>query len=188
MTATTNTKENIVTDTIEETVSPMGDTAETTETPEPTEMPANRPKSVIAEPAEAVQSPTPEEATSPNREAAKYRRQAREAEAERDTLRGELTAARTEILRTAVTGYKIGADLFNGAALDDAGIDTDAIFTDGKLDTGKLEAEMSALQQSRPYMFTRPRFGNIAPREGRAVNTGERRDGWKLAFSPGTDD
>lgn len=124
-----------------------------------------------------------------NKEAARYRTKLREAEAERDGLRASLTQARTELMRAAVTGYKIGNARFNTDALDDAGLDADAIFASGKLDPEVLSAQMTALHESKPYMFAEPKQGNIAPREGATVrDAGSRATAeWRAAFAPERD-
>lgn len=123
-----------------------------------------------------------------NKEAAKYRTKLRDAEAERDGLRTSLTQARTELMRAAVTGYKIGNAQFNTDALEDAGLDIDAIFADGRLDLEALGAQMTALHESKPYMFTEPKLGNVAPREGATVrHAGSRASAqWQAAFTPET--
>ncbi|WP_127783258.1 hypothetical protein [Rhodococcus sp. X156] len=71
------------------------------------------------------------EEAKPGREAARYRRQLREAEAERDALRDQLTAAHKQIVEDA-------AGLTKPAALWAAGITVDELFTDGHLDTDAL--------------------------------------------------
>lgn len=122
-----------------------------------------------------------------NREAAKYRRQLRDTEAQRDELSASLTQARTELLRAAVAEYKIGNSRFNTAALEDAGLDVNAIFTEGRINTEALDTQMTALHETKPYMFTEPKHGNIAPREGGTVrNAGKTSTGWQTAFSPET--
>lgn len=135
-------------------------------------------------------TPTEPQATeqSSNREAAKYRTQLRETETERDELRASLTQTRTELVRAAVADYKIGSSRFNIDALEDAGLDVDAIFTDGRLDAEALSAQMTALHESKPYMFNEPKLGNIAPREGATVRNASTRSssGWQAAFKPET--
>ena len=118
-----------------------------------------------------------------NREAAKYRRQLRDTETERDSLRTALTSARTEILRAAVTGYKIDGNTFNADALDDAGIDVEEVFgDDGRLDQDNLDAAMAAIADDKPYMFAPPQR-MIIPSEGRAPATSDPNN-WTDAFAP----
>ncbi|KUF06767.1 hypothetical protein [Leucobacter sp. G161] len=98
---------------------------------------------------------TPDDTSKPGREAAKYRRQLRDTETERDTLKNSLHAARTELLRAHLTAHAIGGKQFNLDALQDAGIDTEEIFTNGgTLDPEAFETLMSGLLEHKPYMFT----------------------------------
>lgn len=121
-----------------------------------TENPTENPTEAATE---ATQEPptteTPDDNSKPGREAAKYRRQLRDTETERDTLRESLRTARSEILRAHLTGHAIGGKQFNLDALQDAGIDTDEIFTNGgTLDPEAFETLMSGLLEHKPYMFT----------------------------------
>lgn len=134
----------------------------------------------------------PEEPEKPeesgNREAAKYRRQLRDAEAERDQLRTDLTVAREQILRHAVEQAKVGRASFNMDAYDDAALTVAEFFENGTLDSEKLAAHLNGLHESKPYLFTEPRLGNMAPREGSTVrDTGSRASAqWQAAFMPET--
>lgn len=106
-----------------------------------------------------IDTPQPFDTLEPARsnEAAKYRRQLRDTEAERDTLRESLRAARGELLRAALDGYQVGNTTFNMDALPDAGLDTDALFTpEGTLNSDALTEHMTELATSKPYMFSPP--------------------------------
>src|SRR5690606_14650331 len=86
--------------------------------------------------------------TRANREAAKYRRQLREVEAERDELRQALTTARATILagiadRSVAPG--VSAELFP---------DPDAYFSaDGTVNRAALDATIQQAREARPYLF-----------------------------------
>lgn len=134
-----------------------------------------------------IETPEPEEApengSKAGREAAKYRRQLREAEAERDSLRASLTTTRGQLVRDALTGYKVNGNTFNIAALGDAGIDTDSMFSeDGALHLETLDTVMTELAETKPYMFTpRPRL--VIPGEGNIPDSRET-SAWEEAFTP----
>ena len=124
------------------------------------------------------------EPESGNREAAKYRRQLRDTETNLETARAALTAARTELVRNAVTGQKVGGNTFNLEAFDDAGIDPDTLFMeDGKLNTEAITETMTALAESSPYLFTPPQR-MIIPNEGNSPDNTTNVDNWQGAFAP----
>lgn len=88
------------------------------------------------------------------REAAKYRRQLREAETERDTLRGRLeTMQRTEVERIARTEH----NLTKPAAIWSAGTDlADLLADDGKVDPVKVKEATEAAISTLGLAVNRP--------------------------------
>lgn len=94
------------------------------------------------------------------REAAKYRRQLRETQAERDQLREQIDAMRrAEVERLA------GAVLRKPSGLWAAGVQVaDLLAEDGTVDPGKVEA--AAKQAADSLGLARP-MGNYVPNEGR---------------------
>lgn len=118
-----------------------------------------------------------------NNEAAKYRRQLRDTETERDTLRDSLRAARTELLRSALDGYQVANTTFNLDALSDAGLDTDALFTpEGTLNQDALTETMTELATAKPYMFSPPERTYIPA--GAEQDELKRALGFDTAFTP----
>lgn len=119
----------------------------------------------------------------PNREAAKYRRQLRDVEAERDQLTEQLTAARQQILDNAALNWKNGAGSIYPEALDQAGLKPEQFFTEtGHLDQEALDQHMSALKQKYGHMFQRP--GLVVPNEGRSPSSTDFGNAWEEAFKP----
>jgi len=96
----------------------------------------------------------------PGREAAKYRRKLREAEAERDALREAVASIRrAEVERIA------GATVQNPAGLWAAGVDVGDLLDDaGQVDPAKVQA--ATLQAAETLGLARPRPGNYVAREG----------------------
>lgn len=111
------------------------------------------------------------------REAAKYRRQLRDAEAERDSLRGTV-----ETLQRRMIEKHAGQTIAKPEALWAAGIDLgDLLDGDGMPDDEKVRA--ACVKASESLGLSRPRGGNYVPGEGRAtrVRTGVG-DGFTDAF------
>ena len=112
-----------------------------------------------------------------NREAAKYRRQLRDVEAERDALRGQLTAARAELL-AQVPGLRI-AEGAHGEVFSEP----DAMFSDdGSLNRAAIDAHVATLRTERPYLFDMQRL--YIPAEGRQPESHAVPRDWKDAFGP----
>lgn len=89
-----------------------------------------------------------ERADNPNREAAKYRRQLREAEAERDQLRETVTGYR----RAEVEKHAEAAGMVRGADLFDLGADLGELLAeDGTVDPEKVTAAATAVLADRPH-------------------------------------
>lgn len=87
------------------------------------------------------------EATGGNAEAAKYRRQLRDAEATRDDLQGQLdTWNREAIERRAAQHLAVASDLFDLGEVDPA----DLLGDDGRVDPDKVDAAARALIEARP--------------------------------------
>ena len=115
-------------------------------------------------PAAEVEDTEGEGGSKAGREAAKYRRQLREVEAERDGLRGQIAAARDALLAETLS-QKIGIgtdprypkdvkldvwdDLFSVGGIDKA-----AMFDgDGNLDREALTTALRVTHESRPNLF-----------------------------------
>ncbi|MFL0411073.1 hypothetical protein ACH0AH_07840 [Microbacterium paludicola] len=131
-----------------------------------------------------------------NREAAKYRKQLRDVEAERDALHEQVASARTALVDTALAGdipitveYKNGATATGSARLKNpedlfnlGGISRDDLFdAAGNFQPAKLSEAVGQLKRDRPELF-KP-FGPIIPNEGKTPGN-VRTDGWQSAFSP----
>lgn len=98
---------------------------------------------------------------SANREAAKYRRQAREAQAERDQLREVVTAYRRREAEEAAeaAGLERGGDLF------DTGVDLAELLTDeGTVDAGKVKDAAAAVLSARPHWGRKEGGFDLGPR------------------------
>lgn len=88
-----------------------------------------------------------------NREAARYRTQLRETQAERDTLRTQLTAMhRAEVLRIASNDLSNGEDLFVFRGDDVA----DYLDDDGTVNAGKVKAAAAEVVKERGYLRAIP--------------------------------
>lgn len=99
------------------------------------------------------EAPEDDERGNPNAEAAKYRKQLRATEAERDGARelvGELQRAYIELL---VEPRLQKADDF-GRHVDMASL----IANDGKLDRAKIHAALDELLRERPYLAAKPKL------------------------------
>ncbi|WP_051021155.1 hypothetical protein [Nocardia araoensis] len=133
---------------------------------EPTTAPAEPVEPTDGVPAE----PTPaepetdsgaEQQQTPNREAAKYRRQLRTVETERDALRERVTAfEREQVERLAADRLADPADLWTG------GVDLETLRgKDGAIDPAKVGKSIDALLQSHPHwqraQKQRPAVGSL---------------------------
>lgn len=112
----------------------------------------------------------------PNREAAKYRIQAREAQAEAESLRSQVAELQAAVVRLMVTDRLVNPDDFGQF------VDLDRVRgEDGRIDHGKLASEVEQLLQERPYLAVkhplpggRPRMPKTRPAlGGRAGEAGK---------------
>lgn len=105
---------------------------------------------VTQEPAPQEPGPAPQEPDSPNREAAKWRRQLRQVEAERDALRArEDERDRQEVERLAGERMASPADLWLSTGLDAMRDE------DGVLDAKLIEQEVRRVLNDRPHWSRR---------------------------------
>lgn len=149
---------------------------------------------------ETVEEKSEEETTGsrPEREAAKYRRQLRDVEAERDMLRSQLeTAQRTMVEKVASEPVEIrphmwvklahGSDAFTLGGLDPAAVHDKT----GALDVEAVSEALRTLHESRPDLFTRTSNPNAAvgpyvPTQGDIPDQPLRGD-FAAAFRPNND-
>lgn len=105
-----------------------------------------------------------EGALSPNREAAKRRRQLREVEAERDALRERLDSYdRAEVERLAADHLADPGDLWLSTSIADLRSD------DGALDTEKVAAELARVTAERPHWRKQPPRPEVHQGAGRGA-------------------
>lgn len=107
-----------------------------------------------------------------NREAAKYRRQLREVELERDELRGALEGARRDLVVSAIRSQKISKSRATELGREDAAEmptfpqviaetaiadalpqDLSTLFVDGALDQTKVAEHVYDTYATRPHLF-----------------------------------
>lgn len=133
-----------------------------------------RPTALSAE--EKTPAEDAEEAKPTNREA-RYRRQLRDTEAERDGLRGRLaTLQRGEVERLAT------ADLQNGADLWAAGVDLDDLLDeDGNVDAAKVSKACKDVTAERPH-WKRVTRTNAGLKSGSSAERGPAPTPWAAAF------
>lgn len=109
-----------------------------------------------SEPQEAAERPE-----NANREAAKYRRQLRDAEAERDRLAETVTRYQ----RAEAEQYAEAAGMVRGADLFDLGADLASMLAeDGTVDAEKVAATAAALLADRPHWRRPPTDFDLGPR------------------------
>lgn len=115
--------------------------------------------------------------TKPGKEAAKYRTRLRETEAERDTVREQMTTLRRQVAEGA-------SGLAKPAALWAAGADPADLFTDdGQLDPDALSA---AVDQARETLGVERKPATPKPdmTQGSQSNAVIFHDPWQQAFTP----
>ena len=136
------------------------------------------------------------ETTTGNKEAAKYRRQLREAEAERDAAQTLIADARRQLLMSklpTVEHAETTTDLagntstahhgtLRAEALGDSGIDINDVFDGMTVNEDKLRSELAKIYEEKPYLFVAPRM--IVPNEGTGNDSLNARRGFTAAFSP----
>lgn len=104
-------------------------------------------------PVDQVQEASAE--ASPNREAAKYRRQLREAEAERDQLRSQV-----ETMQTAEVERRVSDALETPSDVWLAGVNlADVLGDDGHVDESKLDQAVLQVTTEHPGWSKRPQVG-----------------------------
>lgn len=127
-------------------------------------------------PVETTEQTTEDKVASPNREAANYRRQLREVQAERDALTAALTAARHTVIADRLKGKGLKLE-----ALTAAGHELSSFFCeDGGLGDELLE---KAVTDTREALGIPTRPVGIVPTQGTGdpnPNVGS----WSGAFSP----
>lgn len=162
----------------------------------------------MTEVSEATQDDDPTQEGTPevgNREAAKYRRQLRDVEVERDELRGALEAARREIVSSAMRSVAVSrwsagelgrtdadtvpikAQSIAETALAEAiPQDIGEMFVNGALDQEKIADYVFQTYADRPHLFT-PSRGNapVVPAMGGTTFSRESAGGdFASAFRP----
>lgn len=144
---------------------------ETTDAPE-VEQPTTDPD--VDEPADEADEAADE--TKAGKEAAKYRRRLRDTEAERDTLREQLDAARRAIVETHAAQH-----LTKPSALWVTGASVDALLdTDGNIDPTLVEEACSLARDQ--LGAERPGY---APDDAQGARSAmPARTGWTDAFAP----
>ncbi|NKY57229.1 hypothetical protein [Nocardia flavorosea] len=127
-------------------------------TPEPTTEPV---EPTVDDPAAVDPSEQDDGKTKPGAEAARYRRQLRDTEAERDSLRERITGyERGEAERLAAAGLADPTDMWaGGVRLDDLRGE------DGQIDPEKVAAAVSTLTEQRPH-WRRPTTPRPDMRQG----------------------
>lgn len=123
-----------------------------------------------------------QEAEKPSNREARYRRQLRETEAERDTLRGRVEALqRGEVARLAAAEeIKAEALWASGAQL------ADLLAEDGTVDAAKVDAAIKAAAESLGLETRGSRLarGLVVRSEGGNPAAGRVGSGWADAFTP----
>lgn len=119
-----------------------------------------------------------EEQDNPGREAARYRRQLRDTEAERDTLTAQVDAMRrAEVERIAASTVQ------NPRALWSAGTEVDDLLTaEGTVDPDKVKN--ATIAAAELLGLARPRPGNHVPKEGSNPRPPSSSSSWEGAFKP----
>jgi len=145
---------------------------------EPTEGTADQPETAV----DAPETPTDSEGTPTDpkaaREAARYRRQLRAAESERDALAEQVTALRRAAVEDRVKSHRITPDGFWAS-----GVELETLLDDdGQLDDEKIKtaAEAAAEKLGLERIGTR---GPHVPKEGRTT-TPRPTPSWEAAFGP----
>ncbi|OLT46937.1 hypothetical protein BJF85_00225 [Saccharomonospora sp. CUA-673] len=120
-------------------------------------------------------------ADTPNREAAKYRKQLREVEAERDRLAGKLEQMHRAEIRRAAEGARMhDPDDFT---VDDV---AELLNDDGDVDGDKVAQRLDALRESKQHLFQPPPspkdFGG--GERGADITGGDGNTTWDKALKP----
>lgn len=146
-------------------------------TPDP--VPTDAPEADAPEAeASAEDTDTEDAKDNPGREAAKYRRQLREAESERDTLAGQVES----LQRRMIEDYA-GRQISRPEALWASGVNVaDLLTEDGVPDETKVRNACSAA--SDRLGLARPVGGNYVPNEGRSTSRVGSGSSFADAFKP----
>lgn len=127
-----------------------------------------------------------------NREAARYRRELRAAETERDALRGQLeTMRRAEVARIATTGDTDAPKLIDPTDLFAPDHDlAELLDDDGHVDPERVRAVIVERTERRPHLradLARPRAPRPNPAQGSSANNGWQREsqGWSDVLKGG---
>lgn len=150
---------------------------ETTTTPEAEQAEPN-PESTI-EPEEVPDDPRG------NREAAKYRKQLRDAQAELEGVQGRLAAAQSALLAQEAGNLRVMKSMqIRPEAVRE--LDAGSVFgQDGQIDTTALQAQLDAVYADRPYLFARNLNGTmIIPSEGKHPDSNPDLNSFETAFRP----
>lgn len=145
---------------------------------ETTPPPAEEPGVTPAPDAPENEAPAQDDDPRGNREAAKYRKQLRDAEQQRDTLRTQLTASRISVLASS---KELSSSGMHPEAHIEAFAEPDSFFTDdGQINKAAVQARLAELRKEKPYLFTRM----IIPNEGKAPANSGNSDAFETAFKP----
>lgn len=126
----------------------------------------------VTEPEDAT-----EEAEDPGKEAAKYRRRLREAEAARDDLAVKVEALQRQHVAQLLEGHGVKPEaLFATVEL------SDVLATDGTVDSGKVAKAVASARER--FGISPPPKGNLVKGVGNQPSGAPRVDAWKQAFTP----
>lgn len=120
-----------------------------------------------------------------NREAAKYRKQLRDAQAELEGVQGRLAAAQSALLVQEASNLRVMRSMqIRPEAVHE--LDASTVFgQDGQVDTNALRAQLDAVYAERPYLFTKNLDGTmILPNEGKQPDSNPNLNSFETAFRP----
>lgn len=163
----------------------------TTETPAETPQDATQETQEPTTPTDAPTEPEEPQGDPRNREAAKYRKQLREVEAERDAAVALVEPARRDLLAAALLKIehvegppeaRARRGNLRPEAIEDAGIDVASMFDGMALNTDKVRDELKRVYDTKPYLFVAPRM--IIPNIAKTPDNNSYGSGFESAFSP----
>lgn len=161
----------------------MTDTEETPNEDAPTDNATDEtPDEAPTDDAEATE--TGDEDGKAGREAAKYRRQLRDAQSSLEESQARLTGAQTELLGHVVSKLRAKASMQLRPEAVRELTDTTGFFNDdGTTDEKAIKAALEALFEERPYLFQKNLEGTfIIPNEGKTPERFNAPTGWESAF------
>lgn len=131
---------------------------------------------------------TPPEESTPNREAARYRTQLRESQAETEALRGQVRAMqRAELERVATSGDGIRLHRASDIWPDDAGTDlSELLDEDGRIDADAVRGVIEAATADRPYLRADIKVRRSDPSQGAGANVMDPPASWANVLQAGT--